>query len=94
MLENVIQMKSEHLIHMKAKFECLKSEMKIAKAKSEHLRSKKQKAKSEHLKFKLKITKVKSERLIQMKRAKAKFERLFERDSSECLNMEKMALNA
>ena len=55
-------MKSEHLIHMKAKFERLKFEMKIAKAESERLRSKRQKTKFERLKSEMKIAKAKSKR--------------------------------
>ena len=75
MLANVMQMKSEHLIHMKAKSECLKSEMKIEKAESERLRSKRQKAKSESLKFEMKIAEAKSKSL-RSEKQKAKSERL------------------
>ena len=63
MLENVMQIKSEHLIHMKAKSECMKSEMKIAKTEFERLRSKRQKAKSKRLKSEMKIAKAESEHL-------------------------------
>ena len=45
---------------MKAKFERLKFEMKIARAASERLRSKRQKAKFERLKSEMKIAKAKS----------------------------------
>ena len=64
MLANVIQMKSEHLIHMKAKSEHSKSKIEDNK-KSECLKPKikKVKAKSEHLKSKIKKAKTKSERL-------------------------------
>ena len=63
MLANVIQMKSEHLIHMKVKSERLRSKKK--KAKSERLKSKMKRveAKFECLKSKTKIEKAKSERL-------------------------------
>ena len=60
MLENVIQIKFKHLIHMKAKSEHLKSEIKTTKAESKLLRSRRQKAKFERLKSEMKIVKAKS----------------------------------
>ena len=52
------------------------------------------KAKSECLKSQLKIVKANFERLILMNKVKAKFERLFGKDGSVCLNMKRMALKA
>ena len=65
-----MHMKSEHMIHMKAKFEGLKSKRKIGKEKSDHLKSKKKKMKSEHLKSEMKIANAKSERPKSRKKRK------------------------
>ena len=75
MLATMMQMKSEHLIHMKAKSKRLKYEMQIAKAESESLRSERQKAKSKRLKSEMKITKAKS-KCLRYKNQKVKSELL------------------